>query len=700
MKFLIKIKIITFLLLIFVLVFIQSSFLSASDIWIRIWGRGYGHGVGMCQWGAYGIAKQGKKYDEILKYYFSGVSVYRYTEATPTVKVLIAESSGSFEISGNPSVSVLNEQTGSYVLQQFSGKVKVEKFESGTSLFFKVYKQVGDTYQPVGTFTGPLKITAPSFVSYYEPSSVGTVRYDYKGYFRVLANLTKKTVMLVNYVGLEDYVYGIAEMPSSWPIEALKAQAVAARTYAYLRIKSSNTYDVADDQSSQVYIGLNKINSSYGQQWKSACDATSRLILKYGTRVASVYYHSTCGGHTENSEDVWLTAYPENRGVVCNYCSESKYYTWETTVSLDAIRAAFNDPTIVYAQVKSRISDRRVDRVLLFKSNGQVLDVSGSTFRSKLGLKSTWFYLSAERIAGSSRYETNRMASEKTFTSASTALIVNGESYPDGISSSFLAGASGGPVLLTSKDVLKATALSELLRLRPAKVIIVGGTGVVSKEVEEKIKSLYQGVQVERINGLNRYETNFLCVKKILDFAGAPSCAFVVSGKSFADAVSVSGLAYKSKAPVVLTDGTNLYPGMIDLLKGRNVQKIIIIGGEGAVSQSLEMQLKSAFQPENVVRWSGKDRYETAYQVAKNSLLAPFSMDSSGCAVATGESFADALSASFFCGEKKIPLVLTPTSFGSYWARKFVLENRPVVRVIFGGEGAVSLTAETNIFSY
>lgn len=690
----------TFILFVLLSALFILSAATAEEAYLRIWGRGFGHGVGMCQWGAYGLSKQGRKYGEIIRYYFSGVSVSRYSESTPTVKVLIREFSDCAEVTGTPYLDVINEQTGGYILKQFPGGVKVEKHDTGTSVIFKIYRWENNSYQPVGTFTGPIRVTAPTSVSYFEPSSSGKVRYDYKGFFRFVANSSKKTVYLVNHVDLESYVYGIAEMPSSWPLEALKAQAVAARTYAYLRIKPGSIYDLTDDQSSQVYIGLNKINSSYGLNWKEACDLTRREIVYYGSRVASVYYHSTCGGHTENSEDVWLTAYPEDRGVPCSYCSESKYFTWETTVSLSALRTAFNDSGIVYAQVKSRTKDRRADRVLLFKSNGQTLEVSGSTFRSKLGLRSTWFYISAERIAGISRYETNQVSSQRTFTSAPAAVIVNGRSYPDGISAAPLAGCYSGPVLLTEKDLLKATAASELKRLRPSRVFVVGGTGAVSTVVEEELKSLLPDALVVRIGGKDRYETNSGIIAALFSSGSTADCAFIVTGRNFPDAISVSGIAYMLKAPVVLTDGYSIRPQTKELLLKKGIRKVFLIGGEGVVSRSLEESLKGEFGEENVIRWAGSDRYETAYRVATESLKLFSIMDREGCVVATGEDFADAISASFFCGRRSYPLVLTKSSTGSEWARRFVSEKRPVNRFIFGGTGAVSLSAETQIFSY
>lgn len=691
-----------FLMLMLILCFfalLPADPVSYADQQIVIWGHGYGHGVGMCQYGAYGQAKAGAKYDSILKYYFKGTYIEEYPGTVPTVRVLLKETTSFVEVSGSPSVNLYDEASKVYVIKDFAGKVKVEIEKDGK---FKVYKLVSGSYQQLETaYSGPLKVTASNHVSYYE----GGTRYDYKGYLRIVANADKKTLNLVNYVDLENYIYGIAEMSSSWPLEALKAQAVAARTYAYQRISGSGIYDLTDDQYSQVYIGLNKINGYYGQQWKQACDETSRKLLYYSGKPAHVYYHSTCGGHTENSEDVWSSAFPEVRGVACAYCSGSPYFTWQTTITIDDIRRAFNDRNIVAVEVASRIEERRVDDVRLYRSDGEILTVSGSTFRSKLGLKSTWFYLSVRRIAGSDRYETNLEASQKTFLNARYVVVVSGDQGCtdgiDGIGASPLAGVLEAPILITTRDYLKATARSELLRLKPDKVYLVGGTGVIAKSVESEVKSLLPGLQVVRLSGKDRYETNISVLNELYKHNQVLSkTALVVNAKSIADAVSASPLVYQAKAPLILTDGGTIRQDALNAIDLLGVNKAIIVGGTGVVSEKVEEMLKSKLGVSAVERVGGRDRYETAYRVSLRSLSTDFGFRKDAVAVVSGLSFADALSASFYCGVRAFPVLLTMPDAGSYWAKQFLNQYKPAEKNIFGGTGAVSLTAEMQLFSY
>lgn len=693
-----KIKGFKFIIVLFTLLiikFISIPSFAVAEVYIKIKGQGFGHGVGMCQYGANELANSGKNYQEILSYYFKNTTVSRYAEAVPTIRVLLKEiSSGYLELKGTPSITIINEASGGTVITGFAGKIRLEV---GNSTIV-VKKEEGGSFVQIGAYTGPLKISAPASGSWYLSFFDGK-EYKYKGYFKAIFNSTKKTVLLINYIDLENYVYGIAEMPSSWNIEALKAQAVAARTYAYLRKGSSGSYDLFDDQNSQVYVGLNKINEpTYGVRWKQACDSTNREIVYYQGKPAHVYYHSTCGGHTENSEDVWATAYPEVRGVPCTYCSSSPYYRWETTIALSQLKNAFSDQSISYAQVIERIENRRVKTVRLYKADGSYVDVTGYSFRSKLGLKSTWFYLSAERIAGADRFETNVIASKKVFSSSQAIVLVNSDAFIDAISASPLAGCLNSPILLLKKDMIPYVVKNEIKRLNPLKCYIIGGTGIVSASVESELKTLVPSASIVRLGGEDRFKTNYKIVNELVKIGINSSKVVLINAYSSADAISVSPLSYASKLPIVTVETNTLRKTSQDSLRLLEPEKLLIIGGTGAVSKELEDSIKSDFGIAETVRWAGNDRFETSYIVAKNSLSSGLS--STGVALVGDGKYPDALSASFFCGKLKIPVLLVRPDSPTYWARKFIEEFHPIERYIIGGTSAVSYESEFYCFSY
>lgn len=151
----------------------------------------------------------------------------------------------------------------------------------------------------------------------------------YRG--RVLLVPRNGGLTAINYVDLEEYLYSVlgAEMDGGWPREALKAQAVAARTYAlYRRQRSNGVFDVGDDQNSQVYKGL--ITESTGTL--AAVNATRGQVLTYNGQAILAAFHSASGGHTENVEDVWNEPLPYLRGVP-DFDQGTPVFEWTKTFS-------------------------------------------------------------------------------------------------------------------------------------------------------------------------------------------------------------------------------------------------------------------------------------------------------------------------------------------------------------------------------
>lgn len=678
-----------------------------SDPVFFIRGHGFGHGVGMCQYGANGMASKGKKANEILSFYFSGTNVKNYPDNSVTMRVLIDQQQTLF-LSGTKKIILINENTGGVIYEGATGSsneiLKLEniKTQTGDSLIRVSKKNSDGTFSVLGSFSGPVKLTGEEYVSYIEKTSKGDVRYNYSGYLRAV--ISGSSLLLVNHVDLETYVYGIAEMPSSWNPEALKAQAIAARTYAYskhLRPKSTYYYDLRDDQYDQVYIGMGKISASYGTRWKDACDATRKQIIYYGGSVAQVFYHSTCGGYTENSEDVWSTPYPYLRSVKCDYCINSPYRNWETFVTLSKLRQIFSEPSLQMPVVLEKIRNRRVKIVRLYRTNGTYKDVRGSEFRSKLGLRSTWFDIgtSAIRISGSDRYATSVEVSKRTFGSAATVVIASGETFADALSGAPLAGALNAPVLLVSKNLLPSSVKYEIKRLKPSKVFLMGGTSAISLSVEGNIRNLFSpsSLATQRLYGNDRFLTNLAVIKQLKRVRNSlPDKVFIVNAYNFPDAISISGIAYARGYPIVLTDGKRIKSYLLDEIKSLPLSKVIIVGGTAAVSSGLENYLKSLF-PGKVERWAGSDRYQTSAVVAEKSLLPEYGFSSKSVVIASGENFPDSVSSSSFVGKNRFVLLLTPQKKASTYAKEFIKNKNPENIYIVGGYGAVSLSTEVDL---
>ncbi len=144
---------------------------------------------------------------------------------------------------------------------------------------------------------------------------------------------------IVNVVDVESYLYSVVprEMPPSWPVAALEAQAICARTYVLQRSDPRRDYDVVPSEIDQVYGGI----PAESPAARSAVDATTSTVLQYGAGFAHIAYSSCCGGHTESASDAWGGApLPYLSGVPCTYCIASPSYRWNATVPLDAIARA------------------------------------------------------------------------------------------------------------------------------------------------------------------------------------------------------------------------------------------------------------------------------------------------------------------------------------------------------------------------
>ena len=229
-----------------------------------------------------------------------------------------------------------------------------------------------------------------------EPTSDGYVWIGdrwYRGRTRLVRQ--GKGITAINYVDLEHYLYSVvgAEAIASWPIEALKAQAVAARSYAlYKRSNARNSlYDVDTTIGTQVYKGL---DSEY-LTTHEAVNGTSGQIMTYGGRVILAAFHSSSGGHTENVEDIWTSPLPYLRGVV-DYDQQAPVFQWTKVFSPDEISIHLSE----VGRVKTMIPEKTTPhgRVVTMRIIGDrgITTVTGAKLRKVLDLRSTLFRVKTE----------------------------------------------------------------------------------------------------------------------------------------------------------------------------------------------------------------------------------------------------------------------------------------------------------------
>ena len=338
-------------------------------------GRGWGHGVGLAQWGAYGYARQGTGYDEILAHYYQGTQLG--DAPVKRMRVLLAGAAKTLAVGS---------------MAPFKGRDalgEIHELDAGTQKFGPGLRLLGSGDQKAQPLQGPLV-----FLAGREPLEVN--KRAYRGEVRV--NVDKGKLRAINSLGLEAYLYGVvpAEMPHRWPAEALKAQAVAARSYA-LATKRSGDFDVYSDVRSQVYRGI----SEEEEPTNEAIDATAGQVLTYGGKIARTYFFSSSGGRTATVTDVWPSsgALPYLVAVDDPYDTVSPYHRWGPLVfTAKGVRAKLKVPGPLRDQRTVVTPSGRVGTLVAVGPTGETF-VSGADVRRLLGLRSTWFRVGVLTLA-------------------------------------------------------------------------------------------------------------------------------------------------------------------------------------------------------------------------------------------------------------------------------------------------------------
>jgi len=370
---------------------------------VTFYGRGYGHGVGMSQYGAYGRALAGQTYQQILAHYYQGTTLGPSSASQIRVLVLsgwTATSTAPLKLYGLGATWTFDGIATTFPAGALARLIPTV---SGSTVTWRLIVTATDgaTLYSAAT-TGNLRMrpasTATTLRLYSKPSYYDT----YRGVLRIMASSTTPTVSAVNEVGLEDYLKGVVgtEMSSSWPSAVLRAQAIASRSYAVRRLHpSTGTYDLFDDTRSQVYHGVKGEHSTS----TLAVTGTAGVVLKSGTAVANALYHSAGGGATESNQNVFnaasgaITSSPVSylQGSMDRapdgtaYDHYSPYATWHTaTYTLGQIQAWFaadsrtNVGTLLAIDLRNRGVGDRLISVTLWGADGTTKTVSGSVFQS------------------------------------------------------------------------------------------------------------------------------------------------------------------------------------------------------------------------------------------------------------------------------------------------------------------------------
>lgn len=285
--------------------------------------------------------------------------------------------------------------------------------------------------------------------------------------------------------------------------------------------------------------------------------------------------------------------------------------------------------------------------------------------------------LDVQRVKGEDRFATSVEISKKAYDKAETVILVSGKNYPDALASGALASKLKAPILLVEKNKIPKVVNDEIVRLGAKNIIIIGGSASIDTNVEKEIATKYK---VERISGVDRYETSIKVSKKLMD-GKEKYPSIIVNGNNFADSLSAGALGSSLDLPVILTNGKSISSSLKEILDV-NSDKNVLIGGSSSMNIA---EIKGT-------KVQGKDRYDTSQKIAEK-----YFAKSENIVVASGRDFPDGLASVTLFNKYKAPILLNSKERLNENIKKYI-ENSSVSRaLLIGGINSLSNNIENEL---
>jgi stage II sporulation protein D len=328
----------------------------------------------MSQWGAYGQARAGRTYRQILAHYYRGTTI----GSADTSRVRVLVSTGKPRLTVSSAVPFRVRAAG----QTFRLKPGRVGIRPGARIRVQAK---GKRHALAGEL-----LFLPGNGSPLELDGVA-----YRGGLRI--EPAGGGLRAVNDVKLEAYLLGVValESPKEWPLEALKAQAVAARSYALSRRLGSGPFDLYPDWRSQMYGGV----AAESPSTTLAVRETSHQVVLYGNSIATTFFHSTSGGRTASSKEVFGTDVPYLVSVDDPWDAASPLHTWQARqLSPLQLGRLFGLASPVVDAVSEYAESGRPTLLRLTTKAGRTVELAATAVRDRLGLRSTWFRIGMLRL--------------------------------------------------------------------------------------------------------------------------------------------------------------------------------------------------------------------------------------------------------------------------------------------------------------
>jgi SpoIID/LytB domain protein len=364
------------------------------------YGSGSGHGLGMSQWGAYGLAHDGWAHKRILEHFYSGTTVKRDPTPPNDLRVGLTQGQASVRLTaeaGPVAIRVEDPDSGTLVGKIPRGRTWTvravrDQYRVLTGAGRRVGgKDWGGTARDLVLSYGGARVRSPDAGATYNRGTIEFNLYACGG-----ANCSLRMILVIPPEG---YLLGITEVPSSWPLAALRAQAVASRSYAFNKVESGQhragcNCGLYDSSYDQVYTGWDKEGGAQGARWVRSVRQTDDQIVASGGDVIAAFYTASDGGHTEDNENVWGgSPLPYLRGV-CDpgdFTSANPSRVWHVSYSAAAVTSRLdgytgNIGTVTgFTDFSRGVSGRIITVRVRGRSGSDV--ITGAQFRAGLGLR-------------------------------------------------------------------------------------------------------------------------------------------------------------------------------------------------------------------------------------------------------------------------------------------------------------------------
>ncbi len=371
-------------------------------------GAGFGHGLGMSQWGAYGLAQEGWTHDRVLTHFYSGTKIVPADAPPTTLRIGLVQAKTKIRLtasSGKVDLRIGNYRTGDIVGTIPSGDTWTIRVSN------QAYKILDASGHLVGTTVGgPNEDLFATYVPHDSHVKVVEAGHTYnRGYleFNIYNCDASCQMRVILPIAPQEYLYGLGEVPSSWPMQAMEAQADAARTYAFTKAAAGQhrpgcncaLYATSVDQ---VYAGWDKEGGPDGGRWVKAVDSTDNEVVNYKGSMIDAFYMSSSGGYTENNENVWGgTPVGYLRGV-CDpgdYTTANPSATWTVTKTAAEVTRALGlsiGTVTKFTDAVRGVSGRLIS-ITVVGDQGSAT-ISGATLRSNLSLRDDRVWVNQDRL--------------------------------------------------------------------------------------------------------------------------------------------------------------------------------------------------------------------------------------------------------------------------------------------------------------